>query len=87
MKTSFWLACLPLECLLSAKSASAQSTTLTTAREVGKEGLVAYRAGESHVAACKCLRVYGAVRVPSLAVFAAGALAKSDKLVVERTSP
>ena len=86
MKTSFWLAYLPLERLLSAKSASAQSTTLTTAREVGKEGLAAYRAGESHVHASECLRAYGAVRVPSLAVFAAGAHAKSDKLVVERPS-
>lgn len=81
MKRTCWLPYLAMAYLLSATVALGQSATLTTAREVGKEGLVAYRAGKYEVAATKFLQAYGAVRAPSLAVFAARALAKSGKLV------
>jgi hypothetical protein len=52
-----------------------------TAREVAKQGLDDYDAGRYESAAKKLLQAYEVVRVPTLAVYTARALAKTGRLV------
>ncbi len=62
--------------------AHAQSQAMVaSARELGKQGLVDYDAGRYDVAATKLEQAYAVVKVPSLAVYTARALAKTGKLV------
>jgi len=55
--------------------------TRSAARTLGKEGLSAYDAGDYPAAAQKLARAYAAVRVPTLGLWLARALAKTGKLV------
>ena len=64
-----------------ARPCSAQSSATVTAREVAKQGLDDYDAGRYESAAKKLLQAYEVVRVPTLAVYTARALAKTGRLV------
>lgn len=67
------------------QSARAQAgpseATLSTAREVAKQGLAAYDAGRYEEAAEKLLQAYEAVKLPTLALYAARSLEKMGRLV------
>lgn len=66
----------------SSSAAGAQSEMATSAaRELAKQGLEAYDAGRFDEAAAKLLRAFRVVRLPTLALNAARALAKSGKLL------
>lgn len=58
-----------------------EAATLSTAREVAKQGLTAYDSGRFDEAAEKLSKAYAVVRVPTLALATARALAKSGRLV------
>lgn len=64
-----------------ARPGSAQSSATLTAREVAKQGLDDYDAGRYESAAKKLLQAYEVVRVPTLAVYTARALAETGHLV------
>jgi len=68
-------------CLLSYGALAGNSSVLSSARELAKQGLVAYDAGRYEEAADKLGKAYEVVHVPTLAVDQARALVKLGKLV------
>jgi hypothetical protein len=66
---------------MAAAAYAGDAATLSTAREVAKQGLSAYDAGRFDEAVEKLSKAYAVVRVPTLAVAMARALAKSGRLV------
>jgi hypothetical protein len=68
-------------CLLSFGALAGNSSVLSSARELAKQGLQAYDAGRYEEAADKLGKAYEVVHVPTLAVDQARALVKLGKLV------
>jgi hypothetical protein len=71
-------------CWLSSSTAHAQtmdSTTRSTARQLGQEGVQAYQAGDYDLASERLERAYALVKAPSLAFWSAQALEQRGKLV------
>ncbi len=66
---------------ITATTYAEDAATLSTAREVAKQGLSAYDAGRFNEAVEKLSKAYAVVRVPTLALATARALAKSGRLV------
>jgi len=60
---------------------AAEGTTRSAARQLGTEGVQAYQAGDYASAVEKLERAYGALPVPSLALWSARALERTGKLV------
>ena len=72
---------LPLALAILAASVSARAGDKATARELAKQGLQAYDSGRYEEAVEKLSKAYEVVRVPTLAVNEARALAKLGRLV------
>lgn len=81
MKACSTVVCALLLGLWSPAALALDESMLSTARELGEQGLAAYDAGRYDEAAQKLLQAYGAVKVPTFARNAARALAKQGKLV------
>lgn len=67
--------------LLVSSAAFSQTAAVSTAREIAKQGLDAYDAGQYDEAAQKLTQAYAVVKVPTLALYTARALVKVNKLV------
>ena len=60
---------------------AADEALVSTAREVAKQGLIAYDAGRYEEAADKLIRAYDVVKVPTLALYGGRSLQKLGKLI------
>jgi len=81
MKSRVFAPVLVWVCLLSSGALAGNSSVLSSARELAKQGLQAYDAGRYEEAADKLGKAYEVVHVPTLAVNQARALVKLGKLV------
>jgi hypothetical protein len=75
------VACVSLTCLWTARALALDASIVSTARELGEQGLRAYDEGRYDEAASKLLQAYQAVKVPTLGRDAARALVKQRKLL------
>lgn len=67
--------------LLASPAAAQTSAEVMTAREIARRGVQAYDAGDYETAASQLEQAYGVVKVPTIALYRARALAKLGKLV------
>ena len=65
----------------SAQAQTGEDATRAAARKLGYDGVEAFQAGQFAIASQKLEKAFAVLRVPSLGVWSARALAKQDKLV------